>query len=393
MLVLALAAPASAIEPAPVPLATKLSQALAVPHVDQSRSAALAIDLTTGEVVFARHQGLSLAPASTEKLAVAYSALVAFGPSFRIRTDVIGRGTRRGSTWDGSLVLKGYGDPTLSLPDLRALAREVRALGIRRITGAVLGDESYFDSVRTAPGWKPRFYLNESPSLSALTVERGRLHGRDSHTPALAAAAAFGDALAGAGVAVSGTVALAGGPTAEPPLVYTLSEPLWRIVRYMGVESDNFTAEILLKQLGTLGAARGTTAAGVAMMRRLLAADGIPLAGVRLVDGSGLSTLNRLTASTLVGIIRAALSSPQLRRSFIACLPVAGRTGTLEHRLERLPALGTVRAKTGSTSWSSSLSGLVGRRYVFAVLHNGQPVSKWWARHAQDRFATVLAAQ
>jgi D-alanyl-D-alanine carboxypeptidase len=55
-------------------------------------------------------------------------------------------------------------------------------------------------------------------------------------------------------------------------------------------------------------------------------------------------------------------------------------------------AAGIVRAKTGTLDDASALSGFVGDRYVFAILQNGSPVSWTWARRAQDRFATVLAA-
>src|SRR5205823_12571979 len=61
-------------------------------------------------------------------------------------------------------------------------------------------------------------------------------------------------------------------------------------------ESDNFTAELLLKQIGAANGATGTTATGAALVRTTLAEAGIPLAGVRIVDGSGLSSLDRLTA-------------------------------------------------------------------------------------------------
>jgi D-alanyl-D-alanine carboxypeptidase len=60
--------------------------------------------------------------------------------------------------------------------------------------------------------------------------------------------------------------------------------------------------------------------------------------------------------------------------------------------MRRPPARGNVHAKTGTTSLSSALSGYVKRRYVFSVLQNGSPVSSYWARRAQDRFATILAA-
>ena len=89
MLALVLAAPAGAGDS---PLAKRLARALAVPHVSQARTGAVALDLQTGETVFSEHDGLPLAPASNEKLAIAYGALVALGSDFRIETDVLGRG-------------------------------------------------------------------------------------------------------------------------------------------------------------------------------------------------------------------------------------------------------------------------------------------------------------
>lgn len=147
-----------------------------------------------------------------------------------------------------------------------------------------------------------------------------------------------------------------------------------------------------MKQLGALYADRGSTAAGVRVMRSELEAAGVPLAGVRLVDGSGLSRLDRLTASALVALLEAGLANGDLREAFLASLAVAGVDGTLEDRLERRPARGQVIAKTGTTNAASALSGFVRDRYVFAILQNGRPISSYWARIAQDRFATVLAS-
>jgi D-alanyl-D-alanine carboxypeptidase/D-alanyl-D-alanine-endopeptidase (penicillin-binding protein 4) len=113
---------------------------------------------------------------------------------------------------------------------------------------------------------------------------------------------------------------------------------------------------------------------------------------VRLADGSGLSRLDRLTASAVVALLEAGLASADVRDAFLQSLAVAGVDGTLEDRLESRPARGRVIAKTGTTNTASSLSGFVRDRYVFAILQNGRPISSYWARLAQDRFATALAA-
>ena len=93
------------------PLTQRLAQALAVPHVPAAHSAALALDLTTGAVVFGRNSTLSLVPASNEKLPITYAALETLGPDYQIATDVLGQGALVGTIWRGSLVLQGHGDP------------------------------------------------------------------------------------------------------------------------------------------------------------------------------------------------------------------------------------------------------------------------------------------
>jgi D-alanyl-D-alanine carboxypeptidase/D-alanyl-D-alanine-endopeptidase (penicillin-binding protein 4) len=161
------------------------------------------------------------------------------------------------------------------------------------------------------------------------------------------------------------------------------------IARMMNRDSDNFTAEMVLKHLGTLGGRVGTSERGARVVLEELAAARIPTEGIRIVDGSGLSSLDRLTAASLVGVIRAGLANPRIRTAFVESLAVAGRNGTLKTRLPDLGA--SMRGKTGTTNLSCSLSGLVSNSVAFAVLQNGSPVAFWPARAAQDRFVTALA--
>jgi serine-type D-Ala-D-Ala carboxypeptidase/endopeptidase (penicillin-binding protein 4) len=388
LLVLAMLAGADAAGAQETPLQTRLAKALRVPHVAPAHSAAVAMDLSSGTVLFTQNPTLPLAPASNEKLPLTYAALSNLGPAYRIETDVLGEGSQDGTTFDGTLVLKGGGDPTLSTAGLRSLAAQVRALGVRHVTGGVVGDESYFDARRTVAGWKPGFYIHESPPLSALSVNRSL-----ARTPALAAATAFRTALRGAGIAVDGEAAAGRVDDFSVPLAQIDSPPLASIIRFMDKESDNYTAELLLKQLGAVVLDRGTSAAGAAVVLQSLAEAGVPVTGVRIVDGSGLSRLDRLTPNAIAAILRAAWSDPAVRPTFTAALPVAGVSGTLHDRLRTPPARGRVLAKTGTTSDASALSGYVGTRFLFTVLQNGHPLPYWWARRAQDRFVQVLARE
>jgi serine-type D-Ala-D-Ala carboxypeptidase/endopeptidase (penicillin-binding protein 4) len=376
----------------PPRLSPALARALAVPHVSVARTGALAVDLATGRTLFAVHPTLPLAPASNEKLAVTFAALRELGPAYEIDTDVVGDGTQDGTTWDGNLVLQGHGDPTLTSAGLVELAREVAGQGILRVTGRIVADESYFDARRIGPGWKPSFYIYESPPLSALTVNRAWTGRSTSRDPALAAGAAFRAALVRAGVSVAGGVAKGVAPGDDTSFLATVdSPPLARILQFMDRASDNYTAELLLKQLGTVAGVQGSSASGAAVVRQSLAEAGVPLGGVVVADGSGLSLLDRTTAATLAGILRAAWNDPTLRAPFFDALSVAGENGTLADRMRTGPARGNVVGKTGTTNEASALSGYARRRYAFAVLQNGYPVAAYWARVAQDRFATVLA--
>src|SRR5262249_19536104 len=231
-----MAAPAAA---AP-PLQPRLERALTVPHVSLRASGAAVVDLETGEPLYTRNGSLPLLPASNEKLAVTYAALTALGPEFAIETTVLGVGSESGAIWQGDLVLKGYGDPTLSVAGLRSLAAQVRNSGITRVTGRVLGDESWFDARRTAQGWKPAFYITESPPLSALIVNRGVIDRFTSGDPALAAAQLFRRALLRAGVRVGGEAAHGTAGDDAVPLASIDSPPLSRIVHDMDKVSDNF---------------------------------------------------------------------------------------------------------------------------------------------------------
>lgn len=370
-------------------LAPALRAALAQAGVDARRTGALVVDLRSGDTVLEHRAGRSLVPASTEKLGVSFAALRILGPRHRFRTVVAGEGYRDGRTWRGDVYLIGGGDPTLALRDLDRLARKVAALGIRSVSGRVLGDETLFDTQRSAPGWKPSYLGDEAAPVSALSVAGAR--GDGANASAAAAAEAFAQALARRGVAVGRAPGTGRAPPSAVELAEDASPPLRLVVRLMNRDSDNFTSEVVLKALATTTGGRGSFAGGADAVRSALRDADVPLSGVRIVDGSGLSALDRTTARSLVAILRAGLEDAEIRDAFVGSLAVAGVSGTLKRRLDRPPARGHVLAKTGTTSRASALAGFVRRDYVFAVIQNGSPVPYWSARSAQDRFAGVLA--
>ncbi len=153
----ACAAAAAAPAAGPAGIEPTLTKALTAPSLSLGRTAALAVDLSTDTIVFAHNESLPVAPASNEKIPVSWAALTRLGVGYRFHTEVYGVGTRAGTTWNGDLVLKGFGDPTLSTSDLDRLAATISGRGIRSVSGRILGDESFYDAKRGAAGWKRYF--------------------------------------------------------------------------------------------------------------------------------------------------------------------------------------------------------------------------------------------
>jgi D-alanyl-D-alanine carboxypeptidase/D-alanyl-D-alanine-endopeptidase (penicillin-binding protein 4) len=368
-----------------------LTRTLRGANLSLSRTGAIVLDLQSGATVYALNAQTPFAPASTEKLPLALSALQRLGPAFRTKTAVLGTGALKDGVWRGDLYLRGYGDPLLSSAGLYEIAHALRSRGVHAVTGAIYGDESFFDAERTGTGWKPEFYKVESPPLSALVVDRALIDRHMTDTPALAAAILFKRALARAGVSAGGGALTRAAPSGATTLVTRRSAPLSHLLAVMDTWSDNFIAELLLKQLGAQLGGAGTSEAGAAVVARTLAADGIPLEG-RLVDGSGLSLLDRLSPTTLAATIAYTWKTPAVR-ALLDTLAVVGVSGTLRNRLTTTPGHELVHAKSGSTDECSALTGIVGDRYAFAVIENGSPVDFAAAHGAQDRFVTRLLAE
>ena len=151
---------------------------------------------------------------------------------------------------------------------------------------------------------------------------------------------------------------------ASPPLDHAIGPVLMR--------SQNWFAELLVKTLGREVRGEGSWEAGLALEREFLVREvGIPAGDFVLRDGSGLSSRNRITARALVTLLEYVRSTPG-QRAVLDALPVSGRTGSLERRLEDLP--GRVAAKTGYIRGVDALAGFVtlpdGRELAFAIVSN-----------------------
>jgi D-alanyl-D-alanine carboxypeptidase/D-alanyl-D-alanine-endopeptidase (penicillin-binding protein 4) len=362
-------------------------------------------DLTAKQALFSERATAMRPPASVEKLYTSTTALERMGPSARLSTTVFGVGELApGGVWRGSLYLRGGGDPTFgSTSFIRAhyggdgasvstLASElVRTDGIHEITGSIEGDESYFDSLRGEPSsdYEPDPFLEGT--LSGLAFDRGASGSEGGpHAPAAYAAHELWAALKRDGVTIRGSSGAAPTPTGAVQLAQVESPTIAQLLGLMLPPSDNFFAEMLIKDLGARFAGAGTTAAGASVVTKTIA----ELLGIHphVVDGSGLSPSDRTSTYQVVDLLVALAPTaigPVLRDD----LAVAGRTGTLALRMRDTGAAGRCQGKTGTLTGVSNLVGYCraadGHTLAFAIFNDAIPTEA--AHTFQDNIAITVA--
>jgi D-alanyl-D-alanine carboxypeptidase/D-alanyl-D-alanine-endopeptidase (penicillin-binding protein 4) len=353
---------------------------------------------------------LPLAPASTEKLLTGAAALSVLGPGHVFTTRVAATAALTGGVIHGDLYLVGGGDPVLATPTHRArlaaspitagapttslddLAAGLAAAGVHRIAGAIVADDSRYDTLRSLPTLKPGERSEIGP-LGALSVDDGfDATGVPTDDPALLTARSLAPLLAKRGVTVAGPARRGTAPAAARTLASVRSPRLDAIVESMLMLSNNYTAELLVRGLGLAVEGTGSTAAGLRAVTATVGRLGVPTAGVRLVDGSGLSPANRVTCAALLAAI--GLGDRADLRALRVGLPVAGRTGTLATRFLGDPLAGRLRAKTGHIDGVVGLAGVVPTavgQLRFAFLANGR-FSEAGGEDLQARIAHLVAS-
>ncbi|HET7322550.1 MAG TPA: D-alanyl-D-alanine carboxypeptidase/D-alanyl-D-alanine-endopeptidase [Longimicrobiaceae bacterium] len=146
--------------PRPASLAMALDSAFDAPQLSGSEWGVLVKSLRTGEVLYERNAGKLFTPASNMKLLTASATLEALGPDYRYRTTFAAEGPVSDGVLHGDLVVRGTGDPTFSgrfFPDARTAMRQwadsLRAHGITRIAGGIIGVDSAFSGPTLGAGW------------------------------------------------------------------------------------------------------------------------------------------------------------------------------------------------------------------------------------------------
>ena len=341
--------------------------------------------------------------ASNTKLFTTAAVLDRFGAASRLKTRLYARRRHalRGHTLRGNLVIVGAGDPALAsvgfarrndlpLTSIANLARDVRKAGIRRVTGAILADDTVFDRRRGVPT-SGVDGSGELGPLSGLSYNSGFAGGHYAASPELAAARKLRRRLRELGVRVkrgTGRAHLPARVLRRRPLGSVRSPKLAQLIAETNRPSNNFFAEMLLKRLAARRGVKGTTRRGAHKAEKFARKLG---GHVRMENGSGLSRSNRASPRHL-GRFLVAMDRQPSGRAFRHSLPLAGRQGTVRRRMNGTAAAGRCRVKTGTLIGVSTLSGYcrAGHRLVaFSILMNSVDIAT--AHRAQDKMAALIA--
>jgi D-alanyl-D-alanine carboxypeptidase/D-alanyl-D-alanine-endopeptidase (penicillin-binding protein 4) len=436
-------------------LRERLESALHEKPLSRSRVGVQVMEVRDGDVLFAHNAQKQFNPASNTKILTTAAALSQLGGDWTYSTALYGPSPDLDGVVHGDVELRGSGDPSLVTPDLADLAARLASRGVTKIEGAILTNGRFRDpeqpdqsvgelalildrntyGLRVVPGdlGKPAtveiepalsdyFVVEGAPTTTAkrtrLAIDarrdasgnklivsvRGRVNVRSDvrlrrrlADGALYSAATLRGALEDYGIEVTGGTKAGGLPGDAPLLAEHRSRPLSEICRISNKESNNFVAEAIFRTVGgELYGIPGTLAKGSRAVDDLLAPLGIPRVAYTIVNGSGLTHANRIQPSALSALLRSLYYDLAIAPEFMASLAVGGIDGTIRNRFLGTDAVGLVRAKTGTLSGVSALSGYVGDKddvLIFSIFVEGFRHRTLTAiRQAQVRMVQAMLA-
>ena len=421
-----------------------ITKALTKRCVSKTGSAVRVISLPDGNVLFDKNSSKPIVPASVQKLTTTAAALHYLGPDYRFKTGIYHTGVRDGAVIKGDLYIKGGGDPKLVPEQVWLIAQQLKRMGIKKVEGALVADNSFFDKHKIAPSWSKaptqRAYDARLGALSVnfntiavsvypgatagapvivglmpdigyiqtingtATISRGKnsvrvwretkesgiyvfLKGKlrkssegstfhlNVEDPTRFAGETFFSYFKRAGIDIKGKIRIGETPENAQLIYEHESEPLSIILRGLNRYSNNFMAEQIAKTIAAeKGTAPGSHNIAMKLIHQFLEASGVATAGVELVDASGLSRQNRMTAVAITDLLKSMRNRFDIGPDFIASLGIMGVDGSVKKRLRSAPPGIPARAKTGSLSKISSLAGYVegkeGGLYAFAIFLN-----------------------
>ena len=340
------------------------------------------IDVETGDVLYDRFGDRLFTPASNLKIYTSACALDLFGPQHRFPTQIVGRVDRPTKTIQGDLKLLGGGNAMLSSKELKQLADGVVGeWGVRNLRGEVVVDNSRYSATRLGPGWmwddQPYYFnMQVTPLMVDFNVETlpeqldatGKPVRRAVADPQERVARTFTKMLRDRGVKIDGPHE--NKPASSEMTLTHNGSDLAATLKHFNHVSENAVGEVLLHEIAIAkGIAQPSWPDGAAAITAWLHdTAGLEEGSFRLVDGSGLSRYNLISADSSVKLVAFMRRHQHYQTFYDALSAYEVETGDGKQRE-------LVRAKSGGMSGVSTISGyaqtLAGRQLAFSLLGNG----------------------
>ena len=330
------------------------------------------IEDDTGKL-FALNESKKLKPASLTKILTAGAALEYLGPDFVFETELLTGVTIINGRVKGSIYLRASGDPEFGKDKLAKFLGALQKLKVHTIDGNLVIDDSLYSDIHVKDSRVWRYsvrqgnyplFINVDPPARVVPHSRqwrkaeSRLRRlldlndryviyQNMAQPDLWTGHHFLSLLKKAGIKVKGNV-IRGTVPESAVLLATVSNPLTKVIHEMLKSSNNFYADIMIRNLAAEGGERpATVEAGMEFIYSFLDHVGINRKDYYLSCGAGFTHSNFISAGALSKILNHLKSETAISTTFLESLPVAGIDGTLRTRMRRTPAQGRVQAKTG----------------------------------------------
>ncbi len=369
----------------------------------------LIFDPMLNDTLFKYNIQKPLIPASNNKLFSSAAALYILGPDFKVYTRIFSDDNDvSDGVVNGNLYIKGYGDASFNSENLDEMIQDLKAAGIREVTGNVYGDDSYFDKEYYRHEWMANVeYEGDLPLISALVLDYNRIKkevvwsGRKSYkeekilNPPLQIAEVFLQKLTNAEINVKGKAG-EGKTPGEALLLSEFHSPIMELLKRQNKSSDNFYAETVFKILGAVSTGKqGTAINSYQALYSCLKNLGIETKGSSIVDGSGLSRSNYVTAATLGDLLKAVYFDLDIFEWYYKTLTIAGVDGTLGNRMKGTAGENNFRGKTGTLNGVSSLSGYMqtkkGADIILVMIFNYTTYNWTYYRKIKDEIVDAAA--
>ena len=365
-------------------------------------SSVLVLDPLSNDTIYAKNISRLMMPASVTKLFTTITALSLMGPEYKLNTVIYAENQVSQGILHGNIYLKGYGNSLFTGEDLADMVNELKQKGITKIAGDVVADDSYFDDEYRRSDWIEDEQGDAGmPPVSAIVIDRNmfsttvkgrrgtyRTRSAKVANPPLSAANKFCNELKKSGITVTGKAVSGTTPKTAVELTKR-GVALKELIKTINKRSDNFLAECLYKTLGAFHSKiEGSSFYSSQAEKSFLSKNDIITDGGEIVDGSGLSHSNQISARGLVNLLEWAYSNLPCFDDLAKSLSVAGEDGTLRNRMLDSDASAHFFGKTGTLNGVSTLAGYLkcksGDELIIVIMFEFGGASPKHYRRLQD---------